>query len=45
MVDKLKEEIGVKIYIFFFVFNKDEIVVFGDKDGVMCAKDIIMKIY
>lgn len=27
------------------LLNKDEIVVSGDKDGVMRAKDTIMKIY
>lgn len=45
LVDKLKEETGAKIHIPPSVLNKDEIVVSGDKDGVMRAKDTIMKIY
>lgn len=45
LVDKLREETGAKIHIPPSVLNKDEIVVSGDKDGVMRAKDTIMKIY
>lgn len=45
LVDKLKEETGAKIHIPPSVLNKDEIVVSGDKDGVMRAKETIMKIY
>jgi hypothetical protein len=45
LVDKLKDETGAKIHIPPSVLNKDEIVVSGDKDGVMRAKETIMKIY
>ncbi|KAK3104810.1 hypothetical protein FSP39_010756 [Pinctada imbricata] len=44
-IDKLRSETGAKINVPPPVIMKDEIVLSGEKEGVMKCKDAIMKIY